>query len=126
MNDSIVVTPLPGELYPVQVELALPQPESGSTLYTDFGLTVEEARDMAEQLLVASRTIEDTRLVQVAFPPSALAYTYRDPSGELQVGDQVTVSGAGRRMVGTVVARGRGEYTGEVYEEVTGKVVPLA
>lgn len=125
---GIDVTALPGERYPVQVELMLSQPESEAnpTVYTDFGLTVEEARELAEQLLVAARAVEDTGLVQVEFTPLHTRYTYRDPSGTLEVGDRVTVSGIGRRHIGTVVARGRGDYTGEVYEEVTGKVVPLA
>lgn len=92
-------------------------------------LTLEEARELAQALLDTAREVEETRTryVQVQLGPnSAAVYTYRDPSGDLKPGDAVTVSGAGKRAVGTVMALGRGAYPGEVYEWVTGKVVPLA
>lgn len=127
-SDDIVVTALPGENYPVQVELFLPQPESETTptLYTEFGLTVAEAKGLIDQLTSAVSEIEDRSFVQIEMGPYGSVHTYADPTGELQPGDRVTVSGAASQHVGKVIARGRGVYQGPVYERVTGKVVLIS
>lgn len=115
----VTVVPEPSK-FPIQIDTTV----GGG--FDDVRITTDEARQLAEALLDAVAEAEDSTLVQVELGPFGVVYTYRDPSGQLQPGDRVTVSGVGRRHLGAVVARGRGEYQGEVYEHVTGKVVPLS
>lgn len=109
---------LGGKSYPVYVKIGDEQRM----------LTVEEAEELHRTVLRAAQEAEDslTKYVQVKLGNYSYPYTYLDPTGAVEVGDTVTVSGTGRRAVGTVVALGRGSYQGHVYEQVTGKVVPLA
>lgn len=131
-TDDIVVSALPGERYPVQVELFLPQPESDTepTLYKDFGLTVEEARELAKQLNQAANVVEDalTFYVQVRFENGAgwRRYTYIDPSASLRIGDKALVDTTyGDNQVVEVVALGKGDYAGP-YKELKGRVETFA
>jgi hypothetical protein len=88
-------------------------------------LTIDEARALAQELLDTAREAEGAgeHYVQVQF--NARPYTYVDPTGELKIGDQVTVNGAYSGQVGTVIRYGRDGYTGDVYAEVVAVVRPL-
>lgn len=131
-SDDVIVTALPGERYPVQVELLLPQPESETepTLYHDFGLTLDEARELAKQLTEAADAVEEAgrHYVQVSFQSGAdwRRYTYLDPSGALRPGDMALVDTAyGDNQIVTVVALGKGAYQGP-YKALKARVEELA
>jgi len=101
----------------------------------EYPLDVEEARQLAKELTEAADEIEERQFVQVRFnriarPASAgksPLYTYRDPSGTLQVGDliQVPVAHSDEPAVVEVAQRGRGTYTGTI-RTVAAKLEPRA
>jgi hypothetical protein len=72
--------------------------------------------------------VEDLdKYVQVKFPGTSYPYTYRDPSGKLEVGDIVKVPRVNHYAAGfsnldgiaEVVALGRGHWDGEVKDITT-------
>lgn len=89
-------------------------------------LSVEEAEELVTATRAAIEAANEANYVVVELGRFSIPYTYSDPTGTVQVGDRVTVSGAASESIGTVVQRGRGKYTGKVYETVTGKVVSLS
>jgi hypothetical protein len=52
--------------------------------------------------------------VQVRYERGGVRYTYRDPSGALEIGDLVEVPVSYGTKVGTVMAFGHGGYTGPI------------
>ena len=109
------VRDLGGDLpYPVELFVV------GEVTALTVCLSVTEAEQMIADLLPVIEQIKErnTRFVQVRFGPGerALLYTYEDPEGDLEIGDEVFVPAykdGGFAKV-KVVALGRGTWDGPV------------
>jgi hypothetical protein len=78
---------------------------------------IEELEDelaAAKETKDAAREVLDGPFVQVKYLRGGVAYTYRDPSGTLEVGDLVEVPVSYGTKVGAVTKLGRGSYRGPV------------
>lgn len=85
--------------------------------YSRYSLTTLEAF-VRDGRLAAAELERRRHFVQVRYLSGSGNYTYRDPSGTLQVGDfvEVPVRELPVHHIGKVVALGRGCWTGEISE----------
>ena len=105
--------------------MALRMPKALDGKYPMLREEVEALRDALTEAL----EYDPTSYVQVTVQGYTPAYTYRDPSGRLMVGDivQVPFGVSGRLKLATVTKLGKGTYRGPV-KDVTARFVtePLA
>ena len=97
--------PEPTVSFPIEIhpETDLMSLEQAEQALTDLEVIIAEVREARE------------RIVRVRYATGGVSYSYRDPSGLLQIGDLVEVPVQYGTKVGTVIAFGRdGRYDGPV------------
>lgn len=114
--NGITLQHLSGMPYPIEV--TLPPAVTDGIATVRVCLSAEEANALQAELLQMVTTIEEESrsYVQIRFHPGGGAYTYADPSGTLDVGDEVLVpvTYTDELQQAYVSALGRGSYEGPV------------